>query len=226
MLRDPWLRTLAILGCAIAGFYLVGLLWQVIETFADVILLVPALTLQIVEIARNLPTYSERVVNGVTDIQANANDWLEGHGSPIVFDIKSALNAQELTRRVDALGPPILSNALGFATGAATLLVNVVITLILSFYFMADGARLADAFIVALPPRAQDDTRFLVASIHRAFAGFLRGQVMQALAGALGTGFMMSILQVDFALLSSVVAGLVLFIPFLGPILAVVLPVG
>src|SRR5919199_6556051 len=225
MLRDPWLRTLAILGCAIAGFYLVGLLWQVIETFADVILLVPALTLQIVEIARNLPTYSERVVNGVTDLQANANDWLEGHGSPIVFDIKSALNAQELTRRVDALGPPILSNALGFATGAATLLVNVVITLILSFYFMADGARLADAFIVALPPRAQDDTRFLVASIHRAFAGFLRGQVMQALAGALGTGFIMSILQVDFALLSSMVAGLVLFIPFLGPIIAVILPV-
>ena len=59
----------------------------------------------------------------MTDLQATANDWLEGHGSPIVFDIKSALNAQELTRIVDALGPPILSNALGFATGAATLLV-------------------------------------------------------------------------------------------------------
>jgi predicted PurR-regulated permease PerM len=273
MLRDPWLRTLAILGCAIASFYLIGLLWQAIEAFADivllfflawllafvleplvgalvevvhmprlaaigltyvallfllsaaVILLVPALTLQVVEIARNLPTYSERVVNGVTDLQATANDWLEGHGSPVVFDIKSALNAQELTRRVDALGPPILSNALGFATGAATLLVNVVITLILSFYFMADGARLADALIIALPPRAQDDTRFLVASIHRAFAGFLRGQVMQSLAGALGTGFIMSILHVDYALLSSVVAGLVLFIPFLGPIIAVILPV-
>jgi predicted PurR-regulated permease PerM len=273
MLRDPWLRTLAILGCAIAAFYLIGLLWQVIETFADivllfflawllafvleplvgalvevvhmprlaaigltyvallfvlsaaVILLVPALTLQIVEIARNLPTYSERVVNGVTDLQATANDWLEGHGSPIVFDIKSALNAQELTRRVDALGPPILTNAVGFATGAATLLLNVVITLILSFYFMADGARLADALILALPPRAQDDTRFLVANIHRAFAGFLRGQVIQALAGALGTGFIMSILHVDYALLSSVVAGLVLFIPFLGPIIAVFLPV-
>src|SRR5919202_4344829 len=273
MLRDPWLRTLAILGCAIAGFYLVGLLWQVIETFADivllfflawvlafdleplvgplvegarmprlsaigltylallfvlsaaVILLVPALTLQAVEIARNLPTYSERVVNGATDLQATANNWLVGHGSPVVFDVKSALNAQELTRRVDALGPPILANALGLATGAATLLLSVVILMILSFYFMADGARVAESLIRALPLRAQDDTRFLVASIHRAFAGFLRGQVMQALAGAPGTGFIMSILQVDYALLSSMVAGLVLFIPFLGPIIAVILPV-
>jgi predicted PurR-regulated permease PerM len=113
----------------------------------------------------------------------------------------------------------------GFATGAATLLVEVLILLILSFYFMADGARLADSMILALPPRAQDDTRFLVANIHRAFAGFLRGQVIQSLVGALGTGLIMSILGVDYALLSSVVAGLVLFIPFIGPPVAVVLPV-
>src|ERR1044071_4277806 len=39
MLRDPWLRALAVLGCAIAGFYLVGLLWQVIQEFADIIIL-------------------------------------------------------------------------------------------------------------------------------------------------------------------------------------------
>ena len=273
MLRDPWLRALAILGCAIAGVYLVGLLWQVVSELADiillfflawllafvleplvaalievvhlprlgaigltylfllivltsgVILLVPALTLQIVEIARNLPSHSERVVTGVTHLQSSTNAWLLGHGSPVVFDVKSALNAPELTRRVDALGPPILSNALGFATGAATLLVSLLILLILSFYFMADGARLAESLILALPLRAQDDTRFLVASIHRAFAGFLRGQVIQALAGGLGTGILMSALQVDFALLSSVVAGLVLFIPFLGPVVAVILPV-
>src|SRR5205814_6981981 len=99
-----------------------------------------------------------------------------------------------------------LSNVLGFATGAATLLFEVVIMLILSFYFMVDGARLADSFIATLPLRLQDDGRFLVASIHRAFAGFLRGQMIQALLGGLGTGVIMSALSVDYALLSSVVA--------------------
>src|SRR4051794_22023880 len=39
MLRDPWLRALAILGCAIAGIYLVGLLWQAVQQFADIFLL-------------------------------------------------------------------------------------------------------------------------------------------------------------------------------------------
>jgi predicted PurR-regulated permease PerM len=272
LIRDPWLRALSVLGCGIAGFYLIGLLWQVVIEFADiillfflawlvafvleplvgtlvegrlprlaaigltyltllvwlilgVILLVPALSLQIVEVARNLPAYVEQTTTVLTAVQASVNEWLTGHGSPLLIDLKSALNPQELSRRADALGPPILSNAIGFATGAATLLVQVVIMLILSFYFMVDGARLAESVITALPLRAQDDARFLIASIHRAFAGFLRGQMIQSLVGGVGTGLIMSALQVDYALLSSVVAALVLLIPFLGPVLAVVLPV-
>src|SRR5438105_5095842 len=272
MIRDPWLRALSILGCAIAGVYLIGLLWQVVEVFADiillfflawllafvlepvvgtlvegrlpriaaigltyltllvllslgVILLVPALSLQIVDVARNLPTYVEQATAVLTSIQGGANEWLTSHGSPVLVDIKSALNPQELSRRADALGPPLLSNAIGFATGEATLLVEVLIMLILSFYFMVDGARLAESLIMALPVRAQDDARFLVASIHRAFAGFLRGQMIQSLVGGLGTGLIMSALQVDYALLASVVASLVLLIPFLGPVAAVALPV-
>src|SRR4051812_32564413 len=272
LIRDPWLRALSILGCAIAGFYLVGLLWQLLESIADilllfflawlvafvlepvvatlvegrlprlaaigltyltllavsslgVILLVPALSLQIVDVARNLPTYVEQATALLTGVQNTANEWLTSHGSPVLVDIKSALNPQELSRRADALGPPILSNAISFATGAATLLVEVLIMLILSFYFMVDGARLAESLIVALPVRAQDDARFLVASIHRAFAGFLRGQLIQSLVGGLGTGLIMSAFHVDYALLSSVIAALVLLIPFLGPVAAVALPV-
>jgi predicted PurR-regulated permease PerM len=271
LLRDPWLRTLAMLGCAIAGFYLVGLVWQVVQQFADiillfflawllafvlepvvatlvegglprlaaigltyltllvllslgVILLVPALSVQMVEVVRSMPTYVEQVTAGMTALQSNVNEWLLGHGSPVLVDIRSALNPQELDRRADAIGPQILSNVVGVATGAATLLLEVVILLILSFYFMADGARLADTIILALPLRAQDDTRYLVANIHRAFAGFLRGQVIQSLAGGLGTGIIMSILHVDYALLASVLAGIILLIPFVGPFVAVGLP--
>ena len=156
MIRDPWLRALSILGCAIAGLYLVGVLWGIVQEFADiillfflawlvafvlepfvatmvegrlprlaaigltyltllvvlvagVILLVPALSLQIVDVARNLPTYVEQATAFLTASQTSANDWLSSRGSPVLVDIKSALNPQELSRRADALGPPILS---------------------------------------------------------------------------------------------------------------------
>jgi len=270
-MRDPWLRALAILGCAIAGFYLISLLWQVVQNLADIILLfflawliafvleplvgtlqprvprlvaigityatllvllslgvlllVPALALQTAEVVRSTPGYVEQAGLVLTDLQNSSNSWLVDHRSPILIDLQSALNPQELSRRADALGPQVLGNVVGVAAGAATLLVEVLALIILSFYFMADGARLADSMILALPLRAQDDARYLVANIHRAFSGFLRGQVIQCLVGGVGTGIIMSILHVDYALLTSVIAGLVLFIPFIGPPVAVVVPV-
>jgi predicted PurR-regulated permease PerM len=271
MLRDPWLRALAILGCAIAGFYLISLLWQVVQNLADIILLfflawliafvleplvgtlqprvprlvaigityatllvllslgvlllVPALALQTAEVVRSTPGYVEQGGQVLTGLQNSSNSWLVDHRSPILIDLQSALNPQELSRRADALGPQVLGNVVGVAAGAATLLVEVLALIILSFYFMADGARLADSMILALPLRAKDDARYLVANIHRAFSGFLRGQVIQCLVGGVGTGIVMSILHVDYALLTSVIAGLVLFIPFIGPPVAVVVPV-
>ncbi len=273
MIRDPWLRTLMGIVIAIAAIYLLGMLWQVVQQFADILLLfflawllafvlepvvgwlsstsraprilaialtylallvvltigvvvlVPALTAQLVEMARNLPSYAEQVTEWVTSLQGTVNEWLLEHRSPVLFDVRSALNPDELTRRIEALGPPLLSNAVQFATSAATILLEVVILLILSFYFMVDGPRLGESLILTLPPRAQDDARFLVANIHRAFAGFLRGQVIQALTSAIGTLVVMSVLKIDYALLSAVVAGLFLLIPFLGPIVAVWLPV-
>src|SRR4051794_6773640 len=272
MLRDPWLRALAILGCAIAGFYLVGLLWQVVQEFADiillfflawllafvleplvgtlaearvprlaaigltyltllfvlsagVILLVPALSAQTVEAVRNMPGYVDQATGFLTDLQTSTNQWLLDHRSPILINLQSALNPQELARRADAFGPQVLGNVVGVATGAATLLAEVLILLILSFYFMADGARLSESLILALPPRAQDDMRFLVATIHRAFAGFLRGQVIQSLLGGGATGGGGGVLAIDYALLASGVGALVLFTPSAAPPLAVILPV-
>src|SRR5438132_2708009 len=39
MLRDPWLRALSVLGCAIAGLYLASILWGLVQEFADIVLL-------------------------------------------------------------------------------------------------------------------------------------------------------------------------------------------
>src|SRR5436305_864088 len=39
MIRDPWLRALSVLGCAIAGLYLGSILWGLVQEFADIIML-------------------------------------------------------------------------------------------------------------------------------------------------------------------------------------------
>src|SRR5947209_19056711 len=61
-----------------------------------VILLVPALSLQVVEVARNLPTYVEQTTAVLNGIQSSGNAWLTSHGSPLLVDLKSALDPQEI----------------------------------------------------------------------------------------------------------------------------------
>src|SRR5207248_5863610 len=57
-----------------------------------VVLIVPALAIQTVEVVRNLPTYVDQATTFVNNSQASANNWLSSHGSPVLVDVKSALN--------------------------------------------------------------------------------------------------------------------------------------
>ena len=58
----------------------------------------------------------------------------------------------------------------------------------------------------------------------RAFGGFLRGQILQAVAIGVGTGVILAVFGIQAALLSGVFAGVFMLIPLLGPILAFLPP--
>jgi predicted PurR-regulated permease PerM len=142
VIKDPWLRALVMVMVAIASIYLIGLVWQVAQQFADIIvlfflawllafvleplvaalgawtrmprivaigityatlvilsavgvvLLVPTLSAQVVEIARNLPTYATQMSSWALELQGTANGWLDSHNSPVRADIASVLNPQ------------------------------------------------------------------------------------------------------------------------------------
>jgi predicted PurR-regulated permease PerM len=100
----------------------------------------------------------------------------------------------------------------------------VFIILILSYYLTLDGHRLGAALLAALPMAYRDDARYFFASVNRAFGGFMRGQLTQALIYALGTAAVMSLAGLQLVLLSSVAALVFMLIPFVGPFLALALP--
>jgi predicted PurR-regulated permease PerM len=129
-----------------------------------------------------------------------------------------------MVRRVEALGPIVLANAVTLATQIASFVVQLVLVLMLSFYIMLDGPRIKRGFLLVMPSTIREDLEFFVASVNRAFAGFLRGQLIQALLYALGTAFIMWMAGLDLILLTAVVNTGLMMIPFVGPPLALVLP--
>lgn len=180
--------------------------------------LVPALVAQLIAIAQQWPIY----VDNATAYALELHQDLAGRGFDPYPEVWG--NYQEMLRRLESLGPPLLANVLAFARGAAAVAMDVVIVLVLSVYLMLDSRRITHAAVRAVPLRQRDDLIYFMESVRRAFGGFLRGQLV--LAGIYGmlTAAVMSLAGLDFTLVASVFAALVMLIPFLGPVLAVLPP--
>lgn len=200
---------------AVLSSYLVVL----VAVSITIVQVTPRLTAQLIQVATDLPMYADWTNTELLRWQA----FLSSQGIQIAPE--SLLTYQEIVRHVETVGPLLLLNTVGVASGLANLLFQVFIILILSYYMTLDGQRISRALLVALPRVYRDDARYFLLSVNRAFAGFIRGQVAQAAIYGVGTAAAMSIFGLKLVLLSSVAAGFFMFIPFVGPFLAIILPV-
>ncbi len=182
---------------------------------SGVTLLVPLLISQSEMAAERLPDL-DRSIRGWT---AGLSATLEARG------VTLGDYTGELVRPLESVGSWFVANAVSLATATASILTQVVLALVLSLYFMFDGERLGKQFVGAIPVRYRDEVRFFTGSINRAFGAFLRGQIIQALVYGLGIAAIMLGTGLPFAALTSFLAGLSIFVPFLGPILATAVPI-
>ncbi|MCL5736459.1 MAG: AI-2E family transporter [Actinobacteria bacterium] len=201
-------------GLAVSTVYL-GLL--IILSLAT-LLLVPVVALQVSQIGTNLPLYTANVTGWVASFQ----QWLGERG--IEMNAATVLDYREMARRAEALGPVIVNNALALAAGVASVLFSIVLVLILSFYVMMDGSRFTAALLKAIPPDRRDELNYLFYSTHRAFGGFIRGQLVQAIIYGAGTAAIMLLADLPYTAVAAMFAFAVMMIPFIGPMLGIVPP--
>jgi predicted PurR-regulated permease PerM len=201
----PVAVSIAYFGMLIVGA--TGLIWAV-----------PALSRQAIQLASELPAYLAFLEGHFRQAQL----MLDERG--LTANIAMLLQVDDLVRRAEAIGPAVLANAVSLATGIASFIVQLILVLMLSFYIMLDGQRIARGFLGVMPLTVREDAVFFLDSVNRAFAGFLRGQLIQALIYALGTALIMWLAGLDLILLTAVVNTGLMMIPFIGPPLALVLP--
>lgn len=182
-----------------------------------VVLIVPLLIDQISQLAAQLPALTTQIPGTLRSIQAT----LEFHGIPVDLGTPTA---PTLSQEAGQLGSRIVENTVSLASGIASGVFSFTIILIVSFYLVLDGERFVTSFLEALPDHYRDDVHLFLDSIDRSFGGFLRGTAIQASILALGTAVIMSFAGVHFVLLASIFAGVVMVIPFVGPLLALILP--
>jgi predicted PurR-regulated permease PerM len=98
---------------------------------------------------------------------------------------------------------------------------EVILALIVTFYFLVDGAMLRDRTIALLPRRHRTRTVELLGRIHEVLGKWLRGQVfLIALVAAVVYVVLGPVLHLPYALGIAIVTGVLEIIPLIGPLIA------
>jgi predicted PurR-regulated permease PerM len=202
---------LAAVAMVYLGMVLVGAI--------GIIMLIPLVTLQLSQLGANLAIYGEQLPYWVAAAQA------ELLRREIYLDLAGFYRQQDLANQIERVGTLLIQNAIGILAGVASALFGMVLVLVLSFYIMADGGRLTRQVLAAVPPGAREELRFLFESIDRTFGGFIRGQLIQCTIYGVGTAIIMYLAGLNYVLVSSLFAGAIMLVPFLGPALAIMPPI-
>lgn len=197
-------RPLAVAGAYLAGLALVlGLGLLLIMTAAQ----------QVVALVQNLPSYAQRV----QAFEPQLVQALRPLG--VTSSNLQSINQQALTA-AQAVGATLAAGSLGIVSSIAADLVDAVLILMLSIYFMLSGPRVVRWLQESTPGSLRAPARFLVQTVNQVVGGYVRGTLTMALLIGVLVGLGLGILGVPYAVLLGVLAFFMEFIPVVGVLIS------
>src|SRR6266702_6059594 len=125
--------------------------------------------------------------------------------------------------QVDQFKNQLLSQAQGalpgllpFLIGLFSNILNFIIVITLSVYFVLDGARIIRWLSFKTPANQRSIITFLLRTLDQSLGGYFRGTLLLALIGALCTGVVLALLHVPYAALLAALFFLLYFLPVIG----------
>src|SRR6266566_2392579 len=115
-----------------------------------------------------------------------------------------------------ALVQSALSGVLPFLSGLVTNILNLIVVITLSVYFVVDGPRIIGWLRLKTPATQRGTINFLLNTLDQSLGGYFRGSLLIALIGAVSTGVGLALLRVPYAALLGVLFFLLYFVPVIG----------
>jgi predicted PurR-regulated permease PerM len=142
-------------------------------------------------------------------------------------DARNLVNqaTDQMPKVINGLTSGAVATTTSLVGAAAELVLDVILVLILSFYIMLDGDRLAAAVLAKLPPSWLPDVELLRTHIDTIFGGYLRAQLIIAMAYGALTWLVLAIVGQPNGFIFALIAAALMLIPFIGPFLAIAPPV-
>ncbi|MGD8326768.1 MAG: AI-2E family transporter [Sphingomonadales bacterium] len=192
-----WLATVAILvAFFILGTLLMALIW-------------PLAVSQISGIAQAFPDY-------ITKIKPLVLDLVDQAGPERAKELVS-----QLTGRLAEIAGNVAQNVISGGLALFNLISLLLITPVVSFYLLRDWDRMTAQIDSWLPRKYEPVIKDLLQQSDDVLAGFVRGQVLVVIAEAILYAAGWTMLGLEYGLVLGILAGVLAFIPFVGPLFAV-----
>jgi AI-2 transport protein TqsA len=169
----------------------------------------------VVELEEDLPRLTRRAESVVHQVEAFVADKMPWLAGPTLEDAKAE---EARARRIKAI-------AKGVFNAAATFLVEAVVVGFYLLFILLEAGRLPQRARNAFGGERADQIHAVVGNINQAIADFLRVKVKASLILAVPVTVVLWVCGVKFAFLWGVLTFLCNFIPYIGSIIAVALPV-
>jgi predicted PurR-regulated permease PerM len=110
-----------------------------------------------------------------------------------------------------------LSGLLPFLSGLFGNVIDLIIAVTMSVYFVIDGPRIIRWLSCKTPVTQRGTINFLLHTLDQSLGGYFRGSLLLAFIGALATGIGLALLHVPYAALLGLLFFLLYFVPVIGP---------
>jgi predicted PurR-regulated permease PerM len=109
-----------------------------------------------------------------------------------------------------------LSGLFPLLSGLFTNIINLIVVITLSVYFVIDGPRIIRWLSLKTPIAQREMINFLLNALDQSLGGYFRGSLLLALVGALGIGVGLALLHVPYAALLGTLFFFLYFVPVIG----------
>jgi predicted PurR-regulated permease PerM len=178
------------------------------------VLLAGPFVTQSLALAENLPRYVARLQLVVNEL----DQFFARFG---IFSAGAQAQDQAL-RFFQESGASLLLNLVNIVGAVANVLVELLLVLVIAFYFLLDGARIQARALALVPVQHRSKALFVIDSVTRVLGGYLRGQLIMSITIGLMVGLGAAVFGLPYALVIGVLAGIFELVPMFGALLGAI----
>lgn len=189
------------------------------------IVVVPKTTMEIRNLALELPAYADSLSNTVSGI---FEDLPLLTGNPVYETISDSIYSsfesitEDLMVWVRNSASRITVIITHFVQNFISVILTLILVLIMTFYFLLDKRLYTSKIQNLIPESLKSDISYLSTKINTVLSEFIRGRITLAVFVGIFTTILLLILRIDFAIVIGIITCIADIIPYIGPLLGFV----